>query len=170
MNGIFSWVEEQNILVWSIKCSYLWKYPEEGDLRWEILVENLATDCRLETHGREGDAQSWWGLVCGPEASECNIQMDGICSVLQWLLMLPSSQWDFYLVLSVGLYLCGIEMTEWAWKYESKEWAKVVTWMLPFVSSLETGPIALIICLSLERRDIFLNPKFLFGSTSSQDD
>ena len=46
----------------------------------------------------------------------------------------------------------------------------MVAWMLPFVSSLETGPIALITCLSLERRDIFLNPKFLFGSTSSQDD
>lgn len=46
----------------------------------------------------------------------------------------------------------------------------MVAWMLPFVSSLEIGPVALIICSSLERRDIFLNPKFLSGSTSSQDD
>lgn len=46
----------------------------------------------------------------------------------------------------------------------------MVAWMLPFVSSLETGPVALIKCSSLERRDVFLNPKFLSGSTSSQDD
>lgn len=54
---------------------------EKVDLGHEVLVGGLGNWLWARDLG-DGDAQSWRGLVCGPGASECNVQTDGICLVL----------------------------------------------------------------------------------------